>query len=142
MMTKTSSEQQYLIGKDVTLEQWLELMEKRPKNVTFEHYQFPTDAIKEQFLASSSIYSDQIVTKILNSFLLPLGTFLGSDQRSVDDLIYLLSNNPEEAKRLMKSPYYQRLITYVISKGETPVRDGIAWILDLLPFSPREALDA
>jgi restriction system protein len=141
-MTKTSEEEKILLGNDLTLEQWLELMEKRPKNVLFQHFQFPTDTIKEQFLSSISNYSEKTVTKILNSFLLPTGS-LGSDLHEIKHFKELLKSNPEEAKRLIKKgPYWHRVAIHLASSGDIPLREGITWITDLLPFSPREALDA
>ena len=107
---------------DVTLEQWLELMEKRPKNVDFFHFRFPTDEMRDQFLANIFNYSEKTITEILNSFL-DLGGTLVSDQRSLDHLVSLMENDPEEATRLINEvPYYQRLLAHVTSRGKTPFR--------------------
>jgi restriction system protein len=142
-VSEHSDDKTILMGKDLTLERWLELMEKRPEDVVFESYQFPTNEIKEQFLANISKYSEKDITRILNAFLLPLGSFLGSDRHSLDHYARLLREEPEELKRLIqKVPYYRRMYLYVSSQGKIPVRDGISWVMDLLPFSPREALDA
>jgi len=140
-MSRTNKKKKILIL-DVTLEQWLELMEKRPKNVDFYHFRFPTDEIRDQFLANIFNYSEKTITEILNSFL-DLGAFLASDYSSFNHLERLMENDPEEATRLIKEvPYYQRLLAHVTSRGKTPLREGITWIMDLLPSSPREALDA
>ena len=117
-------------------------MEKRPRNVDFFHFRFPTDEMRDQFLANIFNYSEKTITEILNSFL-DLGGTLVSDQRSLDHLVSLMENDPEEATRLINEvPYYQRLLAHVTSRGKTPLREGITWIMDLLPSSPREALDA
>lgn len=140
-MSSTNKKKKLLLL-DVTLEQWLELMEKRPKNVDFFHFQFPTDEIREQFLANIFNYSEKTITEILNSFL-DVGAYLASDDSSYNHLERLMEDDPEEATRLLKEvPYYQRLLAYVASRGRTPLREGITWIIDLLPSSPREALDA
>jgi restriction system protein len=140
-MSRTNKKKKILIS-DVTLERWLELMEKRPKNVDFYHFRFPTDEIRDQFLANIFNYSEKTITEILNSFL-DLGASLASDQSSLNHLEHLMENDPEEAKRLINEvPYYRRLLAHVISRGKTPLREGITWIMDLLPSSPREALDA
>ncbi len=126
---------------DVTLEQWLELMEKRPNNVDFYHFQFPTDEIRDQFLANIFNYSEKTITEILNSFL-DVGGPLGPDRNSYNHLERSMEDDPEEARHLLKEvPYYQRLLAHVASGGRTPLREGITWIIDLLPSSPRETLD-
>jgi restriction system protein len=140
-MSKTNKKKKILIL-DLTLEQWLELMEKHPKNVDFYHFRFPTDEIRDHFLANILNYSEKTVTEILKSFL-DLGASLTSDNSSLNHLERLMEDDPEEARRLIKEvPYYQRLLAHVTSRGKTPVREGITWIMDLLPSSPREALDA
>lgn len=66
-----------------------------------------------------------------------------SDNSSLEHLVRLMENNPEEARHLIKEvPYYRRLFAYFTSGGKTPIREGITWIMDILPSSPREALDA
>jgi hypothetical protein len=77
---------------DVTLEQWLELMEKRPKNVDFCHFRFPTDEFRDHFLANIFNYSEKTITEILNSFL-DVGTFWGSDQSSLNHLERLMEDD-------------------------------------------------
>src|SRR5213078_3180815 len=88
-----------------------------------------------------SHYSEKIVKNILNSFLVPAGTLEG-DIRNIRYFLMLLKGDPEQAKRLLETPYYQRAIMYLKSKGKLPMREGIKWVVDLLPLSPREALDA
>ncbi len=140
-MPKTYKKKKTLIL-DVTLEQWLELMEKRPKNVDYCHFRFPTDKIRDQFLANIFNYSEKTITEILNTFL-DVGTFLVSDHSLFNHLERLMEDDPEEVTRLIKEvPYYKRLLAHVTSRGKTPLREGITWIMDLLPSSPREALDA
>jgi len=39
-------------------------MEKRPQNILFQEYQFPTDEIKEQFLTNISSYSEQRIQEL------------------------------------------------------------------------------
>lgn len=140
-MSRTNKKKKILLL-DVALEQWLELMEKRPKNVDFYHFRFPTDEIRDQFLANIFNYSEKTTTEIVKSFL-DVGASLASDNSSLNYLERLMEDDPEEATRLLKEvPYYQRLLAHVASRGKTPVREGITWIIDLLPSSPREALDA
>ncbi|SRR6266571_960067 len=135
-------EKEPLIGNDIsTLEQWLDLMEKCPQDIVFEHYQFPTEALRQLFITNISHYSEKIVKNILNSFLVPSGTLTG-DKRNIQYFLMLLKDEPEQAKRLLETPYYQRAIKYIKSKGKIPIREGITWIIDLLPISPRESLDA
>ena len=135
-------EKKYLIGNDIsTLEQWLDLMEKHPQDTVFEHYQFPTDALRQQFITDISHYSENIVKNILNCFLVPSGT-LNGDKQNIRYFLRLAKDDPKQAKLLLEAPYYQRAIKYIKSKGELPIREGITWVVDLLPISPRESLDA
>lgn len=143
-MSKTNKKEKILlIGNDVTLEQWLELMEKSPKNVDFDHFRFPTDDIRDQFLANIFTYPESTIVTILQSFLdISTGT-LGSDISHLNHFFYLQDSEPEEARRLAEEvTYYQRLLAHVRSRGKTALREGITWIMDLLPSSPRQALDA
>jgi restriction system protein len=142
-MSKTSKKKKILIGKNVTLEQWLDLMEKRPKDVRFYDFMFPTDEIRDEFLVNIFNYPDSTVLMILRSFLqIPTGT-LGSDVDNLDSFVYIRDNDPEKAKRMLEIyPYYQRLLDHAHSPSKTPLRDGITWVIDSLFLSAREALDA
>src|SRR5260221_5895921 len=132
VMSRTNKKKKVLLL-DVTLEQWLELMEKRPKNVDFYHFQFPTDEIRDQFLANIFNYSEETITEILQSFL-DLGASLTSDTSSLNHLEHLMEDDPEEATRLLKQvPYYHRLLAHITSRVKTPVRQEITLIVEQWP---------
>src|SRR5579863_1302421 len=123
---------------DTTLQEWLEMMEKHPDNVSFDDFQFPTDEIKEQFLSSIFSYSEDIISNILESFLIPTGT-LASDISQLEHYHYLQEEHPEQAQFAKeKDHYYQRLLAYEASDGDNPVWEGITWILHI---PRRKALD-
>ncbi len=128
-------------SKDLDLKKWLELMQLRSKNVLFESYHFPTDQIRDEFIANIFSYPKAIIKNILESFLIPSG-LLGSDKISINYFVNTLRREPTEIKKLLQVPYYKRVFTFLASRGKIPIWEGITWSLDLLPFSPRKALDA
>lgn len=135
-------DKQYLLGDDIsTLDQWFDLMEKRPQDIGFEHYKFPTDALRQQFITHIFTYPEKTVKNIIQSFLPPEGT-LTSDLWNIRFFLRELKEDPEHAKKLLETSYYQKAVRYIVSKGKTSMREGITWIMDLLPTSPRTALDA
>ncbi|HEY1249313.1 MAG TPA: restriction endonuclease [Nitrososphaera sp.] len=135
-------DKKYLLGDDIsTLNQWLDLMEKRPQNIGFEDYTFPTDALRQQFITNIFIYPEKTIKSIIQSFLPPEGT-LTSDLWNIRFFFRELKEDPEHAKKLLETSYYQKAVRHIASKGITSMREGIIWIVDLLPTSPRAALDA
>lgn len=77
----------------------------------------------------------------MESFLVPTGA-LGSDEHQMETLEYALKNDPAIAERLLKSSYYQKLLYAIITGSYESIREGITWIVELLPHSPRAALEA
>lgn len=130
-----------LTGDDISFEQWLAFMKDKPKDVQFEDYMFPSEAIKDSFIANIHQYSEEDVRRILVSFLDFSGP-LGADHWNMQNFLEVLRNDKERAVKLIEtSPYYRRMAQVARSGGKVPLYDSIMWALDLLPHSPRDALN-
>ncbi len=71
------------------------------------------------------------------------GGILGRDQLNLEQYIRLRDEEPEAASDLVEnSLYHQKLLAHVTSGEKIPLREGITWIADLLPYGCRGALDA
>lgn len=135
------AEEKVLMGKDISLEQWLAFMKQKPKDILFENYRFPNDEIRDAFIANIHKYDEKDVMRILYKFL-DFNGLLGSDHRLMQLFLKLLKDDKEKAQELINDdPYYKRLYQVVRSRGKIPLYDSIQWALDLLPGSPREAIN-
>lgn len=129
------------LGDELTLDQWIKFMKESPKDVNFEHYMFPTDSLREEFIRNIHDYDEALVKKILHAFL-DFGVVLGSDKIHLRLLMQRLKEDPEKTKELIKEdPYSRRLIASIQSGGKIPVHDSILWVIDILDIAPRNALN-
>lgn len=137
-----NSQEKIIKPDNLSLSDWLELIKSRPKKVRFVNYQFPTEAISEEFLRKIHDFSEETIELVLRSFLIHTGA-LGSDYTSLEFLERICREDSKRAAEILKKvPYYRRLVISVKSKGRIPIRNGITWVLDLLPDYPKQALDA
>jgi len=101
----------------------------------------PSDRIRDEFIEGIHSYNEELVKDILCRFL-NFGPLLGADKWELEFLVKQLKDDKKDAlERIKKSPYQRRLLGYLLSKGKFPVYDSILWVIDLLPSSPREALN-
>jgi restriction system protein len=123
-----------------TLGQWLkELKQNKPGIVDYE---FPTEALREEYLATIEKRSWDDIKALLRKFLLPSCTLPQNDQ----NLLYWLVNwKPIRKSRPRITEFYRRLILYArlhkAYPNVPPPWEGVTWILDLLPNNPRAALN-
>ena len=128
-------------GNDLTLEQWIDLMKTKPKATNFEHYMFPTDDMREEFIRNIHSYDESLIKKVLHSFL-DFGVVLGSDKMHLRLLMQRLKEDPDGTKELIQQDAYsRRLMTSIKSGGRIPVHDSILWVLDILHTAPHDALN-
>lgn len=146
-------------GEAMSLQEWLDtiLSPKRPGTVIT--YQFPTDAHRDKYLRSIRRRNASEVKALLRLFLVPAGT-LGCDYGNLAWLIHRLKNpekpiptgtapeptKPGELTRFQAfngnlSEYQRRLLLAAKTKGKVQPWEGLTWILDLLPHSPKQAIE-
>lgn len=124
--------------KELTLEEWLDLLRK-PGKTNFIDYEFPSDKHRSEYLSTIQDRPESEVIELLQHFLIPSAS-LGTDEWT---LKWLLSQEPAELEKLLRFQYYRRLLFWSGSGSKTsPPWEGITWILDLLPHFPRQALGA
>jgi len=131
---KDKQAMEYIETKDMPLEEWLALLWQPPGNVVFKRNSFPTDRHKENYLATVHDRSDKEIVFLLEQFLWVATTFpldaLDPKQQSAEEHIKNWDDNIPVPQHL------QRLLMWRDSNGRIPVRDGICWVLDLLPHHP------
>jgi restriction system protein len=126
------------MGTELTLAEWLVVIadRKRRPNTTMD-YQFPTDAHRKEYLKEIGARTDAEIRFLLRKFLIGSGT-LGHDYLTVQ----FLAHAAKRGEELPKSEFTRRLFGAALTKGKVQPWEGITWVLDLLPQSPRKALDA
>jgi len=134
------SDKKYVDVTKVPLDEWLALLDSPEKeDLLFIDYMFPTDNIRDEYLATIHNYSDDEVINLLRRFLISSGS-LGKDKSSFDYLMHCMKHDKEHFNKLMKLEYYRRLLKGYFNKNAV-VWEGNTWIIDLLPDHPKRALD-
>lgn len=123
----------------LTLAQWLELVKKdKEGDRLFINYCFPTDELRREYLQTIASRSESEVKGLLRHFLMESGG-LGLDELQFLNLMRLSVHNKSQYRKLMQIEHVRHL-----QKGffQAKVWEGNRWILDLLPDSPKLALNA
>jgi restriction system protein len=125
-----SPEKEIVMGKDLTLDEWLRLMmvpKESRKVYLLPYYSFPSTAHMEEYLATIQSRDPEEVKSLIRSFLMPTGT-LGGDY---DRIKYFIEKDFDAALKIEQ-----------VRRGlrEEPIWEGITWVLDLL-HRPRMAID-
>jgi restriction system protein len=118
----------------INLEAWLEQLEEgQPDTISFS---FPTDKIRDDYIASIDQWTTDEIVDLLRHFLISSGS-LGADEGLLQ---HFRRNGGSE-----QSEFARRLFIYEGAKpegfeGVAPPWEGITWVLDLLPDNPRAAI--
>ncbi|MGJ7583318.1 hypothetical protein ACSFA3_24465, partial [Variovorax sp. RHLX14] len=115
----------------LSLDEWLKIVltPEEDRTIRTQVCCFPTDELLREFLLNVDVVSEVECRHLLRSLLLGSGTY-GFDYRNFK---FLLAEGG--ASLLGESEYLRRLIT-----GKS-AWEGIHWILDLLPHSPKKAIE-
>lgn len=127
-------EKEIIEVKDLSLSDWLSLLEENPKDKLFACYEFPTFSHREEYLSSIATRSDEEILFLLRKFLIKNGS-LGNDEMGIYNIKYKLENN------FSLSELDRRRYAWAKTKGRVDPWEGITWIIDLLPHNPGVALD-
>lgn len=129
-MVDVEREKEIVMGKDMTLDEWLSLMsvpvESREVNLLPDHC-FPTTAHMDEYLANIQNRDPEEIKSLIRSFLMSSGS-LGGDYERIK---YFLN---KDCDATLKIEQVKRCFR------EEPIWEGITWILDLL-HRPRMAID-
>ena len=128
--------------REMSLDTWLSLAHDPPNNTGFINVAFPTDRHREEYLATIDKYSIEEVKALLFLFLMKTGSVGPLDEIRLEGLPYIRDKDPKMFERMMGLQYYKRLIIYFTNEvQELPPWEGVTWILDLLPSSPKLAIE-
>lgn len=133
-----TSELTFLDVTNMALEEWLALVDDPPDDTLFVQNMFPTDGHRSEFLTSLHKHSESQIKMLLRNFLIQTGSY----KTDTADAAWLATT--PRSGGMGESPlteHDQRLLRHHFSGGHYPVWEGIRWVLDLLPSSPRKALD-
>lgn len=131
---------EYRLARTMPLEEWLRIILNSPNDKEVIDYQFPTDEHQREYIQNIEKRSEEDVCRILEKLLIPSGG-LGIDQSRVDFLERTKEEDPERYEGLMRNRYYQRVFNYYHGLSKDLPWEGITWVLDLLPHSPKDALE-
>ena len=136
-----NTDKKYVDVTKVSLEEWLALLNSPQKeDLLLIDYMFPTDALRDEYIATIHNRSDDEVINLLRRFLIYSGS-LGKDKFMLDFLMHCMKHDKEHFNKLMKHEYFKRLLNGYFNK-KVIVWEGNTWIIDLLPHDPKIALDA
>lgn len=128
-------------AKELTLQEWLDMILSGEDKFVFPEYTFPTDAHRNEYLKSAHERDDESVSRLLEYLLLP-SCSLGVDEGRINNLLHDNKHNPELFNRKIKMQTYKRLVRYEMGLKSIPPWEGITWVMDLLPHFPKQALEA
>lgn len=120
---------------NITLSEWLSLLTQSPKDALYVDYMFPTDQHRDEYLSTAHQRSEIEIKKLLRKFLWLSTTFEGDKYKAA----FLLQQQKEKGI-VRDTELHRRIKLYIVSRGKMPIWDGLQWVLDLLPESPRECL--
>lgn len=123
---------------DTTLEEWLGLVRSPPSGKIFVRNMFPTDAHRQEWLATSHHRSESEVKLLLRNFLVSTGS------NPIDKIHARLLVARLQGSRLgdvTLREHDRRLILNLQSRDNYPAWEGLGWVIDLLPQRPRAALN-
>jgi restriction system protein len=120
---------------NLSLADWLTLLNNPPKNAVYVDYMFPSDRHRDEYLSTVQERNITEVKQLLRRFLW-LPTSFGEDTLRAEILVQKI-NNKEPIK---DTELHRRVKYYIASRGKLPIWDGTQWVLDLLPKNPRECL--
>jgi restriction system protein len=123
----------------MSLSEWLDLVDREPPNVVFVNYCFPNERMREEYLSTARQRSEGDVKRLLEKFLVP-SCWLVADDHRLEFLKEMERDEPLAFEKAVKLQSTTRLFRAHYKMSESPPWEGITWILDLLPDSPREAL--
>ena len=131
----------FIDATDLPLNEWLKYVQEPSSDILIADYAFPTDRHFDEFIATINERTEGEIRNILRKLLIP-SCSLGIDNTRLAGFISAKKNVPELFRRMTEKEYYRRLILFAIKKSTSQPWEGITWIIDLLPFYPKQALES
>ena len=132
----------YIEVKDLSLDEWLELVFNPPEEKIFISVAFPTERHRKEYIDNIDKLSEVEVNRLLYYFLIKTGSVGPTDELRLQGMISAQRDAPELFKSMIERQYNKRLILNASGRKEVPIWEGITWIFDLLPHFPKQALEA
>ncbi|MGB5158849.1 MAG: hypothetical protein WBN77_15595 [Desulfobacterales bacterium] len=120
---------------NLSLADWLTLLNDPPKNAVYVDYMFPSDRHRDEYLSTVDERNIAEVKQLLRRFLWLPSSF-GEDTLKAEILVQKIKNK----EPIKDTELHRRVKYYIASRGKLPIWDGTQWVLDLLPKNPREWL--
>lgn len=111
-------------GQELSLDDWLAKLDHR-KGVVFPDYAFPTDEMREEYLATIHERDPREVKQLIRRFLIHSCT-TGADVENF---------------RTASNAAYLRCEQFYRMSHEEPAWEGITWVMDFLNDNPRRAIE-
>ena len=131
---------EFLEASELPLEEWLNLLSHPPDGVLFVDYAFPSDKHRDEYIETIGQRAEEDVYQLLGHFLIPT-CWIENDEWNLKGLAWDRKSDPERFEFKMRQQYYKRLVVAIDLKSNTLPWEGITWVLDLLPHSPKQALE-
>lgn len=114
---------------EMSLDNWLELMLSNKREEFFPNNSFPTDEYLNQYINRIEKFSDKNFKNLLRRLVVNTGSYGIDEDRAQSFML-------QRGKKEYPNEYYRRLY----ETGDA--YEGLTWVLDLLPYSPKIALEA
>ncbi len=131
----------FIDAKELSLDEWLALVYKPPKDKLFLRRAFPSDKHRDEYIATIQKRSDDDVSRLLHAFLMKSSSVDFWDEFNYQSLAEAYKSNRERFEKMGAHTYYRRLVNYFKVSKEIYPWEGNTWLLDLLPHSPKIALE-
>jgi restriction system protein len=132
---------EYISDNELDLNRWLCLLEEDSPDIAFTNVCFPTKEIAEEYFSTINARSNEEVVRLLLNFLITSGSLGLTDEMNLTYFESIKKDDPQ-FDVLCGREYYRRLLRYSFGISQIPPWEGITWIVDLLPYEPRQALAA
>lgn len=116
--------------KVTSVDEWLKILFSKDSTRLLPNCCFPSEEIENEFLSTIHTRSDEEIRKVLRKFLVHNCSY-GADSYTLK----WLKEYPENINKSPNKEFIRRLFT------RKEPWEGITWIIDLIPHSPKEALN-
>jgi restriction system protein len=131
----------FIDAEKLSLDEWLDLVFNPPKGKLFLRRAFPSDRHRDEYIATIQKRSHDEVRRLLHSFLVKSTSVDIWDELNYSSLLHAYKTDRERFERMFNHTYFRRLANHFKVSKEIYPWEGNTWILDLLPHSPKLALE-
>lgn len=135
------SQDNLLDTENLSLEEWLALVFNPPQGKIFMRRAFPTDRHRDEYISTVQARSHEEVLRLLQAFLMKSTSLDVWDELNYSGLVSACESDRDRFNKLISHTYYRRLVNHFKVSKQIYPWEGNTWILDLLPHSPRIALE-